>query len=46
MASWAKEEGPPPYPLARACQDHLLGLAIDESLTARRPVRTEPGGWH
>jgi predicted dehydrogenase len=46
MASWAKEEGPPPYPLARACQDHLLGLAIDESVTARRPVRTEPGRWH
>ena len=29
--AWARGEGPAPYPLAQGCQDHLIGLAIDES---------------
>lgn len=44
-ADWARDEGPPPYPLAAGCQDHLISLAIDESLERGVPVTTEPGPW-
>lgn len=44
-ARWATDRGPAPYPLARACQDHLLGLAIDASLAAHGVVTIEPGRW-
>jgi predicted dehydrogenase len=44
-ARWATDRGPAPYPLARACQDHLLGLAIDESLAAGGMVTTEVEPW-
>jgi hypothetical protein len=30
--AWARGEGPEPYPLAEGLQDHLLSLAIQESL--------------
>ena len=30
-ARWARGDGPAAYPLAQGCQDHLIGLAIDES---------------
>ena len=29
--AWVRGEGPKPYPLAQACQDHAIGLAIQES---------------
>lgn len=29
--AWVRGEGPEPYPLAQACQDHAIGLAIQES---------------
>jgi hypothetical protein len=29
--AWARGDAPPPYPLAQACQDHLVALAIEES---------------
>ena len=29
--AWARGDGPASYPLAQGCQDHLIGLAIDES---------------
>ncbi|GHJ44349.1 hypothetical protein Cs7R123_16910 [Catellatospora sp. TT07R-123] len=41
---WCRDEAEPPYPLADACQDHLISLAIDESVRTGRtvPVGTEP----
>ena len=36
---WARSDGPAPYPLANACQDHLLGLAIEESVRTSADVR-------
>ncbi|TWP54245.1 gfo/Idh/MocA family oxidoreductase [Lentzea tibetensis] len=44
MAAWV-DGGPPLYPLAEACQDHLLSLAIAESWRSGRPVTTEAGPW-
>ena len=44
-AAWAREDGPAPYPLARACQDHLVALAIDEAVRTGGPVRTEVEPW-
>lgn len=44
-AAWARDEGPAPYPLAQACQDHLVGLAIDEAIASGRTVRTEVEAW-
>jgi predicted dehydrogenase len=43
--AWARSEGPEPYPLAQACQDHRLGLAIEESVRLGRPVRTVIEPW-
>lgn len=31
MGRWTRGEGPEPYPMAEACQDHAIGLAIEES---------------
>ena len=45
MADWVKEEGPAPYPLAQACQDHLISLAIDESLAKGVAVATGVEAW-
>jgi hypothetical protein len=45
MADWVKEEGPSPYPFALACQDHLLSLAIDESLEKGVTVTTGVQAW-
>jgi predicted dehydrogenase len=42
---WARGSAPAPYPLAQACQDHLLSLAIEESVRTDRPVRTEVEPW-
>jgi hypothetical protein len=43
--AWARDEGPEPYPLAEACQDHLIGLAIEESVRTGRPVVTAKEAW-
>jgi predicted dehydrogenase len=43
--AWSRDEGPPPYPLAEGCQDHLLTLAIDESLRTGLPVTTTEEAW-
>jgi predicted dehydrogenase len=43
--AWARGEGPPPYPLAEACQDHLISLAIGESLRTGGPVSTSKEAW-
>jgi predicted dehydrogenase len=47
MAEWVRSGGGPggPYPLAEACQDHALALAIDQSLAEGRPVRMERQPW-
>ena len=44
-AAWVRGEAPPPYPLAEASTDHLLSLAIAESVESGGPVRVEPGAW-
>jgi predicted dehydrogenase len=43
--AWATDGGPEPYPLARACQDQLVALAIQESLDRREPVTTSVEDW-
>ncbi|RMB62474.1 Gfo/Idh/MocA family protein [Tessaracoccus antarcticus] len=42
---WTRSEGPAPYPLADACQDHLLGLAIEESARSGADVRVAREPW-
>ncbi|MDI1465930.1 Gfo/Idh/MocA family oxidoreductase [Catellatospora sp. KI3] len=42
---WCRDEGEPPYPLAQACQDHLLSLAIDESARTGQPVSVPTAPW-
>ncbi|MDT3329603.1 Gfo/Idh/MocA family oxidoreductase [Microbacterium sp. KSW-18] len=42
---WALGDGAEPYPLADACQDHLLGLAIGESARTGADVRVAPDVW-
>jgi predicted dehydrogenase len=43
--AWARGEAPEPYPLARACQDHLLALAIEASARSGEPVVTGREAW-
>jgi len=42
---WARSEGPAPYPLAEACQDHLFALAIEESARTGADVRVSKDVW-
>lgn len=44
-AAWARDAGPAPYPLAEACQDHLLALAIDQAAADGQTVATEIEPW-
>lgn len=44
-AAWARDEGPAPYPLAEACQDHLVSLAIDEAVESGTTVVTGVEAW-
>ncbi|MEY9932953.1 putative dehydrogenase [Catenulispora sp. GP43] len=44
-ADWVRDRGPAPYPLAEACQDHLVSLAIDRAAASGEPVRTEVEPW-
>ncbi|WP_371482839.1 Gfo/Idh/MocA family protein [Kitasatospora sp. NBC_00315] len=44
--AWAREEGPAPYPLAEACQDHLIALAVEESAAGGGAVTTGVEPWH
>lgn len=39
---WCRDEAGPPYPLADACHDHLVSLAIDESAQTGADVRVTP----
>jgi hypothetical protein len=45
MAAWSRGDGPPPYPLAQACQDHLISVAMDKSVETGAPVTTSLEGW-
>jgi predicted dehydrogenase len=46
MAAWCNDEGPAPYPLAEACQDHLLALAIESATTSGRTITTTNESWN
>jgi predicted dehydrogenase len=43
--AWARGDGPEPYPLADGLQDHLLSLAIEESVRTGRDVTTGVEEW-
>lgn len=45
MGAWCRGDGPEPYPLAEACQDHLIALAIGESTATGQTVTTSAEGW-
>jgi len=45
MADWVAGIGKAPYPLREACQDHLISLAIDESVRTGERVETESEIW-
>lgn len=45
MGDWCRGEGDPPYPLANAAQDHLIGLAIGQSVKLGLPVTTGREVW-
>ncbi|MGW4439122.1 Gfo/Idh/MocA family protein [Streptomyces sp. NPDC004596] len=42
---WRRGAAPAPYPLADACQDHLLALAIHAAADAGSPVTTGVEPW-
>lgn len=44
-AAWSTGDGPGPYPLAAACQDHLLALAVGQAAREGRPVTTAREAW-
>lgn len=43
--AWRRDEGPPPYPLAEACADHQISLAIGESIRTGQAVTTTTESW-
>lgn len=45
VGAWARGEAPGPYSLAEACQDHAIGLAIEESARTGADVRVEKEVW-
>jgi predicted dehydrogenase len=45
MAAWCRKGGGAPYPLADACQDHLVSIAIDRSASSGAPVTTSVEAW-
>lgn len=45
VGRWARGEGEAPYSLAQACQDHALGLAIEESARTGADVRVAKEEW-
>lgn len=45
MGRYARGEGPAVYSLADGCQDHLLGLAIQESAATGEPVVVGREAW-
>jgi hypothetical protein len=45
MTAWCRGSGEQPYSLADACQDHLISLAIEESVRTGAAVTTEQEPW-
>ncbi|NKE59702.1 Gfo/Idh/MocA family oxidoreductase [Lentzea sp. PSKA42] len=45
MAAWTQHDGPAPYPLAEACQDQLIALAIAQACDTGQPVTTTEEAW-
>ncbi|MFI5710720.1 Gfo/Idh/MocA family protein [Kribbella sp. NPDC051620] len=45
MTDWCRGAGEPPYPLASASQDHLIALAISESVRSGEAVKTASEAW-
>jgi hypothetical protein len=45
MADWLDGKAEAPYPLAEACQDHVISLAIDESIATDKIVTTQKQAW-
>jgi predicted dehydrogenase len=45
MTGWCRGTAPEPYPLADGCQDHLLSLAIEESVRTGTDVTTTREAW-
>jgi predicted dehydrogenase len=45
-ATWARGDGPPPYPLADGLQDHRIALAVEESANRDGIARVAPEPWH
>jgi predicted dehydrogenase len=45
VGAWARDEGPEPYPLADGLQDHLISLAILDSVESGGDVRTGVEAW-
>jgi hypothetical protein len=45
MADSLAGKAPAPYPLAEACQDQLISMAIDESIATGKPVATQKQAW-
>ncbi len=44
-AAWARDDAPPPYPLADGLQDHHIGLAIDHAAATGTAVTTTSEAW-
>jgi predicted dehydrogenase len=45
MADWINGNAKAPYPLSEASQDHLVSLAIDESIATGKSVTTRKQDW-
>ncbi|MGI3784632.1 MAG: Gfo/Idh/MocA family oxidoreductase [Janthinobacterium lividum] len=45
MGAWVREGGAGPYPLRDACQDHAVGMAIEEAVATGETVRVERQPW-
>ena len=43
--AWARDEGPAPYPLADACQDHLVSLAVELAADSGEQVMVTAEAW-
>ena len=46
MGAWTRGEARPPYPLAEACHDHAIGLAIVEAAASGVRVTVDEQPWH